>query len=104
MNDLEQQLRDALKPRDPGDDFTAQVMARIAAGQAQGAATPRRSRGLLWPAALAASILLAFVGLQQLLEQRRQERAMAALSQLEQALEITSAELNQVQQRLNPEN
>lgn len=100
---LEQQLREALRPSDPGEDFTAAVMARIPIDAI--AAAPRkglaRRRGY-WPFALAASVLLAFIGTQQFLQHRQRERAFAAHVQLEQALAITSAELQQLQQRLNP--
>jgi hypothetical protein len=92
---LEQQLREALRPRDPGEDFTAAVMARLPGK------LPARRRAI-WPFALAASLLLAFIGTQQYLQHRQRERAFAAHLQLEQALAITSTELQQVQQRLNP--
>jgi uncharacterized protein YlxW (UPF0749 family) len=100
---LEQQLREALRPRDPGEDFTATVMARIPVD----ANVPLPRKGLArrrsyWSFALAASVLLAFFGTQQFLQNRQRERAFAAHVQLEQALAITSAELQQLQQRLNP--
>lgn len=100
---LEQQLREALRPRDPGEHFTAAVMARIP-GDAIVPAPPKgqaRRRGF-WPFALAASVLLSFIATQQFLQHRQRERAFAAHVQLEQALAITSAELQQLQQRLNP--
>jgi hypothetical protein len=100
---LEQQLREALRPRDPGEDFTAAVMARLAGDAAVPVPRepPARRRGY-WPHALAASLLLAFIGTQQFLQHRQRERAFTAHLQLEQALAITSAELQQVQQRLSP--
>jgi hypothetical protein len=100
---IEGQLRDALRPRDPGEDFTAAVMARIpgeAAAVVPGKLPVRRQA--FWPFALAASLLVAFVGTQQFLQHRQRERAFAAHLQLEQALAITSTELQQVQQRLGP--
>lgn len=105
---LEQQLREALRAENPGEPFTAAVMARIEAGaSADGgdvrpAETPRPSRRSLWPLALAASLLLVFIGAQQFLQQRQQQRELAVRDQLEQALTITTTELNRIQQRLNP--
>jgi hypothetical protein len=101
---LEQQLRDALRQRDPGEDFTAAVMARLARDAA--APVPREQpaqRRGYWPVALAASVLLAGIATQQFLQHRQRERAFAAHVQLEQALAITSAQLQHVQQRLGPD-
>lgn len=92
--DIEDSLRAALRPQDPGADFTAGVMAKIGSGRA----APRSHRK--WPLALAASVLATVAGLgvmQQVVERRRAE---AAAQQLALAIEITSAQLNLVHQRL----
>jgi len=94
---IEDTLRTTLRPEDPGPEFTARVMAGIDAGK-----QPRQKRGWRLPLALAASVLVAAFGLvmlQQQAEQRRIESAQLQL-QLRLALEITSEQLNQVQQRL----
>ena len=98
---LERQLQEALRARDPGEDFTRAVLARVAA--AGKAAPPARTRGSLawWPSALAASLLATGVGLQALHVQLQQQRARTAGMQLAMALEITSYDLNQVQRRLD---
>jgi hypothetical protein len=93
--DLEQSLRAALRPADPGADFAASVTSRIALQE-------RRRRRARWrvPVALAASLLVAAIGLVIVQQQRAAERAASA-RQLAIALEITSAQLNHVQQKLN---
>jgi hypothetical protein len=96
--DIEQQLRGALRPQDPGADFTAAVLQRAAGKPANGVAASRRWK---LPLALAASTLVAVIGLRLILQQRAQDRAVEAQQQLVLALEITSAHLNAVQQRLS---
>ena len=95
--DIEQQLRDALRPDDPGPDFTNAVLQQVARREV---AAARRLRQWRWPAALAASVAIAVVGFSMVQELREQQRAQVA-QQLAVALEITSAQLNAVQQRLN---
>ena len=99
--ELERQLRDALRPVDPGSRFTAGVEARLAARTA--AALPRPRRWAL-PGSLAASVaatllVAAFTG--YFVEQRReQQRVAQAQAQLIQALDITSRRLEAVHHRL----
>ena len=93
---IEDTLRTALRPEDPGTDFTARVMARIDAGEQQ-----RQKQGRMLPMALAASVLVAAFGMVMLLQQQAEQRRIeSAQQQLRLALEITSEQLNQVQQRL----
>ena len=94
--DIEQRLKAALRPEDPGPDFTSAVLQRVARGEA---AAPRRVHHWQWPAALAASVVFAVVGFSMVQELREQHRQQVA-QQLAVALEITSAQLNAVQQRL----
>jgi hypothetical protein len=96
--DLERSLQKALRPVDPGADFTAGVVARIAA---EHEARRRRTRWQM-PLALAASLLVAAVGLEVVLRQHEQQRLETARQQLALALEITSSQLHQLQQKLNP--
>ena len=98
---LEQQLREALRARDPGEDFTRGVLARVQPGRTAlvHAAPSRRAR--YWPVALAATLLAALVGLQQLAAYRERAQAAQASQQLLLALQITSHELNEVQRRLS---
>jgi len=90
---IEDSLRDALRPQDPGAQFTARVMSAVGAA-------PRRRARLQLPMALAASVVATAVGLGLLHSQAEQRRGEVARQQLVLALEITSEKLNQVQQRL----
>jgi hypothetical protein len=91
---LERKLHEALRPVDPGANFTAAVLARVRRPQP----APRR----WWvPVALAASLLVVFAGLQTLQQQREQQQALQARQQLLLALAITSEQLNHVQQKLS---
>ena len=105
--DIENQLRRALRPVDPPADFTARVMralpprpvsadvAPLAAVKAT--ATARAWRQFAAPTALAASLLVAFVlGRQVALEQqeRQQLAGIEASRKLMQALRVTSQKLD----------
>lgn len=100
-DNLDQELRRALRPVDPGDDFTRAVMARVAAQKVTPIrAAPVRSRfatrTLPWaPAAIAASLLVAIVMTHQ---HRQQEENIAqgqrAREELLLALRVTSKKLD----------
>ncbi len=91
--DIEQRLRSSLAARDPGDQFDDAIMARLARKQAM---PPRRSTWRV-PVALAATVAAAAFGLHWYAVQQREAHAHA---QLLMALQITSYELDQVQQKL----
>jgi ABC-type nickel/cobalt efflux system permease component RcnA len=95
--DIEKQLEAALRAQDPGPAFTRAVLARVNAN-----AAPARSVSR-WrlPASLAASVLLTLVGAWLIERQLQQDRIVLASQQLALALEITSEQLNQVQQKLS---
>lgn len=96
--DIEDRLRESLAAREPDQDFDARVMARLAAGAtAVVAAKPRRRFAWRVPAALAATVFAAGFGLHWYTVQQREARLH---EQLLLALQITSYELNQVQQKL----
>jgi hypothetical protein len=89
--DLEKQLRESLRPAEPGDDFAERLSARLAAGRL-------RRRGLsapfLWaPAALAASLVLGFTVVHQW-ELRREHQGLQARRQLIEALRVTGEKLD----------
>ena len=92
--DIERQLRDSLAARDPGAEFDDAVLARLALARQR---APRRTWRV--PAALAATLVLAAVGVNWHLTQQRQAQAG---EQLKLALQITSYQLNQVQRKLAP--
>jgi hypothetical protein len=93
--DIEESLRRALRAEEPAPDFTQRVMARVAA-------QPQARRRARWqvPLALAASCVLAVVAL-GIVQQQREAQRLHSAQQLAIALEITSSQLNQVQQKLN---
>lgn len=87
-NDLESQLRAALRPLAPSDDFSDKLMGRLAAR--------RRIAPVAWwiPASLAASMLIA-VGVQRhLQETRERESGLEARREVVEALRMTSQKLN----------
>lgn len=92
---IEQRLRESLATREPPADFADAVLARVRAQPA--AASPRRAPMWRLPAALAATVLAAAVGLHWHAER---QRAAESRDQLLIALAITSYQLDQVQQKL----
>jgi hypothetical protein len=116
LDSFDDDLRRALKPVDPGPEFTARVLAAVDAGSRERGATPasttsgaRRDprvrwwsragragwgrRSLIWPA-LAASLVGVAVGARIVEERRETERGLQARAQLMQALRLTSDKLN----------
>jgi hypothetical protein len=94
---LESELQRALRPEDPGDDFTRKVMARVRSQTA--APQPRRAplghRVVQWlPAALAASLLAAIIVKHERIEERTVQDGLRAREQLLQALRVTSEKLD----------
>jgi hypothetical protein len=91
MEHFEQQLRNALAPKEQPPSFEAKVFAAIAAGK------PARSYSWRWEA-LAASVLLA-AGLWGQHQHDLRERAAgeAAKARLQIALRITVTELSKIQ-------
>lgn len=101
--DIEESLRRALRAEDPPPDFTARVLARVesqAAAQAAAKTAVRRRARWQLPMALAASLFVVAVTAGIVQQQREAQRRHSA-QQLAIALEITSSQLNQVQQKLN---
>ena len=105
MNDkLDQELRDALRPVDPGDDFTRAIMARVASPTATELPRPsalRRfyaralPRTLSWaPAALAASLLVAIFVTHENHQQQDIAAGLRARQELLEALRVTSEKLD----------
>jgi len=104
--DIENELRRALRPVEPAADFTARVMralpprparAEVVLLEARSRAKPSPWSRLSTPAALAASLLVAIViGRQVALEheERRQLAGIEASRKLMQALRVTSQKLD----------
>jgi negative regulator of sigma E activity len=98
--DFESRLRAALRPVAPSDDFTQDLIARMAAAQGPQSAhrslnRQRRAASAGWFAAAAAASLLIAVGVQQHLRQQH-DRALGleARRQVIEALRVTSQKLD----------
>ena len=107
---LEDDLRRAMRPVDPGPEFTARVLAaveaetrgavpldahrRVAAERPSAPAFRRQwaRRSWMWPA-LAASLVGAVAGARYFEVKRETERGLEARTQLMQALRVTSEKL-----------
>lgn len=93
--DLDELLRSGLRPVDPGESFTRQVMARIERERAAPVARRPRPRLFRWAsAALAASAVVAVVTFHQVQERRERMEGLEAREQLLKALRVTSEKLD----------
>jgi hypothetical protein len=93
--EIEESLRRALNTEEPRADFTSRVLARVSAK-----VQPPRRPHWRWPAALAASVVMAAIGVGIVHVELEAQRVNSA-RQLAIALEITSSQLNQVRRLLN---
>lgn len=99
-HDLEQSLRAALRPADPGSGFAAGVLARLAAEPR--APRPPRSRATVsWVSfALAASVVLGlFIAHER--QVQRTEQGLEARRQLIEALRVTGEKLELASRAVN---
>jgi hypothetical protein len=100
-NHLDDQLRNALRPVDPGEEFTQHVVQRLAHDK-------RRSRwstpaGLQWlSAALAAAVVLGFLTAHAW-QVRREQQGLEARKQLLEALRVTGEKLDLAYRVVNDE-
>ena len=94
-HDLERQLRAALQPVNPRPDFTARVLARLAAGEPpRGVRLPRSPAVAGWLGfGLAASVVVAVLLAHQW-QLRRMEQGREARRQLIEALRVTDEKLD----------
>jgi anti-sigma-K factor RskA len=111
MQFSEDDLRTALKPKDPGPGFVQRVMARVGQQEKSAPATKPRRAWFAWlkplrlhpaMAAVAAVLVLAvgsLIGYRQHQERERQQ-AMFAEQKAVEALRITNAKLNHVFRRV----
>ena len=107
-HELEQRLRSALRPVDPGEDFCGGVLARIEAPGLErepvGADVPlarttpqvRRHTLARWGSWSLAACVIAAIGLMHWRQEVRQQRGLQASAQLLQAMNIVSVQLNDV--------
>jgi hypothetical protein len=97
--ELEQALRRALRPVDPGEQFGARVAARLAGEAGVGGRVPgrQRMRTTRWaPLALAACAMAAVGVLRWHHQAFERQRALEARAQLLQALSIIGANIDTV--------
>jgi hypothetical protein len=94
--DLDKKLRDALRPIDPGENFTASVLATVAAESG-----PRRRR--FWPlvGSIAATLVVAGILTHQWWQERREREGLEAREQVLEALRVTSEKLDIAYQIVN---
>jgi len=93
-HDLERRLRAALRPVDPGEDFPAKVLARMAKEPAHFARAPRSPAVAGWLAfGLAASAVLGLLLAHQW-QVRRTQQGLEARRQLIEALRVTDEKLD----------
>jgi hypothetical protein len=98
--DLDRELRRALRPVDPGDEFTRAVMARVTATKVTPfPSKPVRARFgarlLPWaPAAVAASMLMAIFVTHEQRQRDEVQQGLQARRELLEALRVTSKKLD----------
>jgi hypothetical protein len=98
---LEQNLRAALRPVDPGTGFVGGVLARVAAERSGQVRTFRARAALSWGSfALAASIVAALLLAHQQ-QVRRTEQGLEARRQLIEALRVTGDKLDLASRMVN---
>ena len=103
-NDLDDDLRAALRPVDPGEKFTQSVLARVAEESAR---SPRASRfhttTLRWASvALSVSLVMGILFAHQW-QVRRTQRGLEARKELIQALQLTGEKLDLAYRVVNDE-
>jgi negative regulator of sigma E activity len=93
---LDDELRSALQRREPSPDFTARVLARVAAEPVRAVVRPWPSRPVTrWVAALAASVMLTAGALEY-----RHYQGERAKSQVLLAVRIAAHKLNKAQKKV----
>jgi AcrR family transcriptional regulator len=99
-NDLEEQLRGALRSVDPGKEFAQSVMSRI---ESEPRARPSRPPGFQWlsAATLVAVVLGVFITHEW--HARREQQGFEAREQLIEALRVTGEKLDLAYRVVNDE-
>ena len=103
-NDLEDSLRAALRPVDPGEKFTMGVLARIADESTRTLAARRPYATVLrWTSvALAVSLVMGILVAREL-RMRHTQRGLQARAELLQALKLTGEKLDIAYRVVNDE-
>jgi hypothetical protein len=100
-NNLDDELRGALRPVDPGEEFAQRVLSRIA-HDSIGSRRPARARYQWLPAALAASVVLGFL-ISHDWRMRHEQQGLEARKELLEALRVTGAKLDLAYRVVNDE-
>jgi hypothetical protein len=100
-NNLDDELRGALRPVDPGEEFVQRVLSRVARDSAR-SRRPAKARYQWLSAALAASIVLGFL-ITHDWQMRREQQGLEARKQLLEALRVTGAKLDLAYRVVNDE-
>jgi anti-sigma-K factor RskA len=101
-NDLDDELRAALRPVDPGERFTRSVLARVAEASTRSSQVPRLP-ATTWrwaSAALAISLVMGVLVAHQW-QVRRTQRGLEARRELIQALRLTGEKLDLAYRAVN---
>jgi hypothetical protein len=94
-NDLDDDLRAALRPVDPGERFTQSVLARVAEESTRAPRASRFQASTLRWASVALSLSLALgILLAHQWQVRRTQRGLEARKELLQALQLTGEKLD----------
>jgi hypothetical protein len=103
-NDLEDSLRAALRPVDPGEKFTAGVVARIADESTRALRAPGPyTTALRWTSvALAISLVLGILAAREV-QLRRTQRGLEARAELIHALKLAGEKLDIAYRVVNDE-
>jgi len=103
-NDLDNELRAALRPVDPGERFTQSVLARVAEESTRSPRAPRlHTTTLRWTSvALSISLVMGILVAHQW-QVRRTQRGLEARQQLIQALQLTGEKLDLAYRVINDE-
>ena len=103
MNDeLEKSLAAALRPVDPGEQFTQSVLARVATESAGASAYPRYTRSMFrWTSATLAVLLTAGLYTAHQWQAHRTQQGLEARRQLLEALQVTERNLDTAYRMLN---
>ena len=103
-NELDDDLRAALRPVDPGERFTQSVLARVAEESTRSPRGPRLHTTTLRWASVALSISLVIgILVAHRWQVRRTERGLEARKELIQALQLTGEKLDLAYRVVNDE-
>jgi len=100
-NNLEVQLRGALRAVDPGEEFAQRVLSRIAHDSTRSRRFAK-ARYQWFPAALAAAVVLGFL-ITHDRQMRREQQGLEARKELLEALRVTGAKLDLAYRVVNDE-